>query len=199
MYSLSHKIEAERRLLADRTAAVAAKLKEKLEKEKKEEAERMGRERWSKRRAEVMRERERQKEAAEASSSAKVVAVSVIRERERNLQLERLQKQQMMDDAPVSPQRLKVCLSRFRCLIPSPHLPSGLQDIENILNRVYEIYCPQKMNKIDKLLSKYVVRPSFSFLSLILLPACPLPFPPPRGAKKSSSRLCSTSTMPPTR
>jgi hypothetical protein len=108
MYTLHHKMEAERRLLADRNAAAAAKLKEKLEREKKEEAERIGRERWSKRRAEAMREKEKQREAAEAAAAAKYDAVSVTRERERNLQLERLQKQQMMEDAPVSPERYKV-------------------------------------------------------------------------------------------
>lgn len=139
MYALYHKIEAERRLLADRNAAAAAKLKEKLEKEKKEEADRIGRERWSKRRAEALREKERQREAAEAASAAKVDSIATTRERERNLQLERLQKQQMMEDAPVSPERF--------------------QEIVKILTRVYEIYCPQKLNKIDKLLAKYVVRP----------------------------------------
>jgi hypothetical protein len=108
MYALYHKLEAERRLLADRNAAAALKLKEKLEREKKEEAERIGRERWSKRRAEAMREKEKQREAAEAAAAAKYDAVSVTRERERNLQMERLQKQQMMEDAPVSPERYKV-------------------------------------------------------------------------------------------
>lgn len=137
MYQLYHKMEAERRLLADRNAAAAAKLKEKLEREKKEEAERIGRERWSKRRAEAMREREKQRESSEAAAAAAAEAVSITRERERNLQLERLQKQQLSEDTPVPPERLK--------------------EIINVLTRVYEIYCPQKLNKIDKLLAKYVV------------------------------------------
>lgn len=165
MYTLYHKIEAERRLLADRNAAAAAKLKEKLEKEKKEEAERVGRERWSKRRAEALREKERQREAAEAAAAAQADSVAVIRERERNLQLERLQKQQMMEDAPVSAERL--------------------QEISNILTHIYEIYCPQKLNKIDKLLAKYVVR----ILSLFELIRC---F---RAEKRNSLHLCSINMM----
>ena len=135
MYSLYHKMEAERRLLADRNAAAAAKLKEKLEREKKEEAERIGRERWSKRRAEAMREKEKQREAAEAAAAAKYDAVSVNRERERNLQLERLQKQQMMEDAPVTPERYKVSPPFPR----DPHggvTPGNCEYIESSLRNV---------------------------------------------------------------
>jgi hypothetical protein len=62
-----------------------------------------------------MREREKQREAAEAAQAAAAESVTVTRERERNLQIERLQKQQMMEDVPVSPERLQV-YSVMKCL-----------------------------------------------------------------------------------
>lgn len=118
--------------------------KERVEREKKEEADRLGRERWSRRRAEMLREREkeveRQKEIASAAAAARALEIEAaeIREIERQLQMDRLEAQQNMAE-------------------PTPVSGDRYQEITRVLGAVYEIYCPNKKNKIDKLLSKYVV------------------------------------------
>jgi hypothetical protein len=175
MFSLYHKMEAERRLLAERcvhkqsqsstvslivslcviwcglcvlisTTASSSKVREKerVERERKEEAERLGRERWSRKRAEMLREREKEAErqrevaAAAAAARAKEMEDAGVREVERQRQMDRLEAQQCM-------------------AVPTPVSADRYQEITRILGRVYEIYCPNKMNKIDKLLSKYLV------------------------------------------
>mmetsp|Transcript_4866 Transcript_4866/g.7408 ORF Transcript_4866/g.7408 Transcript_4866/m.7408 type:complete len:1136 (-) Transcript_4866:239-3646(-) len=143
MFTLYHKVEAERRLLAERTTASTGKMREKAvsEKERKEEQERIGRERWSKRRAEMLKEREKEQERAkEAMQAAEIAAaneeaIEAIRETERKKQQDRLEQQQLSDCKPVTPERF--------------------QEIKAILSKVYAQYCPSKLGKIDKLLAKY--------------------------------------------
>lgn len=130
-----------------RTTASSSKVREKAhtEKERKEEQERLGRERWSRKRAEMLKEREkeaeRQREKEEAEMAARVLELKneEVREFERNLQMERLEAQQLLSE-PVSV------------------APERMEEVKLILSRVYEKYCPNKSNKIDKLLSKYIVR-----------------------------------------
>ncbi|CAE7424132.1 unnamed protein product, partial [Symbiodinium microadriaticum] len=147
MFTLYHKMEAERRLLAERTTASSSKVREKanMERERKEEADRLGRERWSRKRAEMLKEREREMErqrglqAAAAAARLLEMEAEELRVVEHQLQMDRLEAQQRLTD-------------------PVPVGPERYEEIKLVLSRVYEQYCPNKMGKIDKLLAKYIGR-----------------------------------------
>lgn len=102
-----------------RTTASSSKVREKalLEKEKKDEADRLGRERWSRQRAEMLKAREReaekQKVAQAAASAARLMAMEAeeLREVERQLQMDRLEAQQRLSEPiSVAPERYEVVI-----------------------------------------------------------------------------------------
>ena len=130
-YSLYHKREAERRLTAERTASSNGKLREKAmtEKEKKEEADRIERERYTKKRAEFLRERERMAERQKAAAAAAVALAE--QEERRRLEIIRINQSNAEKQ------------SRW------------LQGVYALLVKIYNEYCPSKVGKIERLLEKY--------------------------------------------
>jgi len=130
-YTLYHKKEAERRLTAERTTASSGKLREKsmTEKEKKEEAEKVERDRYAKKRAEFLRERERMLERQKAAAAA-IIAQAEEEERRR------------------------AEVMRINQANADKH-NRWLQNIYVLLAKIYTEYCPSKVNKIERLLDKY--------------------------------------------
>ena len=130
-YTLYHKREAERRLTSERTTASSGKLRGKsmTEKEKKDIADKLERERYTRKRAEFLRERERMLERQKAEAAA-AVAQAEEEERRRNE------------------------IIRINNANAEKH-NRWLRNIYVLLAKIYTEYCPSKVNKIERLLDKY--------------------------------------------
>lgn len=102
-----------------------------IERERREEQERIGRERWSKRRAEMLKAK-----AAAAAAAAEAA---------------------------------KQCAATQEVPIPPVVEPDKVNIIRDKLIEIYKLYCPTKVDKIDKLLHRYHVWIIMNLKALITL------------------------------